>query len=162
MHRLRNLLAPASAGSGSALAGAEEIAQRSAMIPPRFSVTPQQIDQVVAVFYAAVRRHEVLGPVFAAHVRDWPAHEARIAAFWRNAILYERGYDGNPMRAHMAAGDVKAVHFDDWLMLFDATLIRVLAPDTAGAWSALAHRIGSGLRMGVTDLRGKDGVPSLR
>lgn len=121
------------------------------MIPPRFSITSQQIDRVVQVFYAAVRRHEVLGPVFAAHVTDWPAHEAKIAAFWRNAILYERGYDGNPMRVHMQAGDVRPAHFDDWLMLFHATLLRELPRETATAWSALAHRIGAGLRMGLQD-----------
>lgn len=131
------------------------------MIPPRFPVTPDQIDRVVATFYAAVRRHEVLGPVFARHVADWPAHEARIAAFWRNAIMYERGYDGNPMRVHMQAGDVRPEHFDDWLMLFDATLIRVLPRETARAWSALAHRIGAGLRMGVRDLREPGGPPIL-
>ena len=60
-------------------------------IPPRFDVTPEQIDRVVAVFYAAIRRHEVLGPIFNAHVTDWPEHEEKIARFWRNAILRERG-----------------------------------------------------------------------
>ena len=40
------------------------------MIPPRFDVSPEQIDRVVAVFYAAIRRHGVLGPVFARHVTD--------------------------------------------------------------------------------------------
>ena len=133
------------------------------MIPPRFDVTPDQIDQVVAVFYGAVRLHEVLGPVFANHVTDWPAHEARIAAFWRNAILYERSYDGSPMRAHMKAGDVRADHFPLWLALFDETLRRTLPPDAARAWSALAHRIGQGLRMGVEDIRPThNGPPILR
>lgn len=131
-------------------------------IPPRFDVSPDQIARVVQTFYGAVRRHEVLGPVFAGHVEDWPAHEDRIAAFWRNAILYDRGYDGSPMRAHMNAGDVRPEHFDDWLMLFDATLLRVLPRETARAWSALAHRIGAGLRMGVRDLRDGGGPPILR
>ena len=134
-------------------------AQIERMIPPRFDITPDQIDRVVATFYAAVRRHEVLGPIFANHVADWPEHEAKIAAFWRNAILYDRGYDGNPMRVHMAAGDVKAEHFDPWLMLFDATLRRCLPLETAQSWSALAHRIGAGLRMGVRDLRNPGGPP---
>lgn len=131
-------------------------------LPPRFPVTAAQIDRVVTVFYAAVRRHEVLGPIFAAHVTDWPAHEARIAGFWRNAILGDRSYDGNPMQVHRAAGDVRAEHFEPWLMLFDATLIRTLPPDTARAWSALAHRIGAGLRMGVSRAAGPDGPPLLR
>lgn len=133
------------------------------MIPPRFDVTVEQIDRVVAVFYGAVRRHAVLGPVFAGHVADWPAHEARIAAFWRNAILYERSYDGNPMRVHRQAGDVRPDHFPVWLALFDETLRRTLPPDAARAWSALAHRIGQGLRMGIAD-RGQGGAepPLLR
>lgn len=133
------------------------------MIPPRFDVTAEQIDEVVAVFYAAIRRHEVLGPVFGNHVTDWPAHEARIAAFWRNAILYERSYEGSPMRAHMLAGDVRAAHFPLWLALFDETLRRTLPAEAARAWSALAHRIGQGLRMGVEDVRPTHaGPPILR
>ena len=133
------------------------------MIPPRFNVTADQIDRVVTVFYAAVRRHEVLGPVFANHVADWPAHEAKIAAFWRNAILYERSYDGNPMRVHRQAGDVRPDHFPVWLALFDETLRRTLPLETARAWSALAHRIGQGLRMGVQDVRAsQEGPPILR
>ena len=73
--------------------------------PPRFFVTPEQIDAQVAAFYAAVRVHPVLGPVFAGHVTDWPAHEAKIGRFWRNAILHERSYDGNPFAIHRRAGD---------------------------------------------------------
>lgn len=128
-------------------------------IPPRFPVTPAQVDRVVAVFYAAVRRHEVLGPVFAGHVADWPEHEEKIARFWRNAILSERAYDGNPMQVHRRAGDVLPEHFPLWLALFDETLRRTLPAEAAAAWSALAHRIGAALRMGVTI---EDGPPRLR
>lgn len=130
-------------------------------MPPRFPVTSAQIDRVVALFYAAIRRHEVLGPVFAGHVADWPEHEAKIARFWRNAILGERAYDGNPMQVHRAAGDVRAEHFAPWLMLFDETLRRTLPTDTAAAWSLLAHRIGAGLRMGV-EMDANPGIPKLR
>jgi hemoglobin len=131
-------------------------------LPARFPVSPDQIDLVVARFYAKVRGHGVLGPVFAAHVRDWPGHEAKIARFWRNAILFERSYDGNPMAVHRAAGNVKAAMFTDWLALFDQTLTEVLPADTAQAWSALAHRIGRGLRMGVEEeARPPGAVPKL-
>lgn len=127
----------------------------------RFDISPEQIDDVVAVFYAAIRRHEVLGPVFGRHVADWPAHEVKIASFWKRAILQEPGYEGNPMQAHMQAGDVRAQHFPMWLALFDETLRRRLPADSAAAWSALAHRIGRGLRMGVEDLRDRPPGPPL-
>lgn len=132
-------------------------------IPPRFAVTPEEIDRIVATFYASVREHPGLGPVFAAHVKDWPAHEAKIAAFWRNAILHERSYAGNPMAVHQEAGNVRPGMFDPWLGLFDSVLRHELEPETAVQWSALAHRIGRGLRYGLVETQEfADGVPKLR
>ena len=123
-------------------------------LPPRFPISPAQIDAVVAEFYAVIRTHPGLGPVFAAHVRDWPAHEAKIARFWRNAILFERSYDGNPLMVHRNAGNVHGPMFEVWLGLFESVLRRELPPDLAQAWSALAHRIGRGLRMGMGEGEG--------
>ncbi|EKE43660.1 hypothetical protein OCGS_2392 [Oceaniovalibus guishaninsula JLT2003] len=118
-------------------------------VPPRIPVTPAEIDRVVARFYARVRRDPDLGPVFAAHVADWPSHEAKIARFWRNALLLERSYDGNPMQVHAAAGNVRAEHFPIWLRLFDATLEEELPLTLAQTWSAMSHRIGRGLSYGL-------------
>lgn len=132
-------------------------------LPPRFAITPAEIDLVVAHFYAAVRAHAVLAPVFAAHVGDWPAHEARIASFWRNVILHDRGYQGSPMAAHLRAGNVAPAMFADWLALFDRTLGDSLPPEAAAGWSAIAHRIGASLRMGLAERApGSDAPPVLR
>lgn len=125
----------------------------------RIPLTAAQIDRVVAAFYTEIRAHPVLGPVFAAHVSDWPGHEAKIAGFWRNAILLERGYDGNPMAVHKAAGNVRPGMFIPWLKLFDQVLRQELPPDEAAAWSALAHRIGRSLSLGLQDY---SGMPKLR
>ena len=116
---------------------------------PSGAFTPAEIDLVVAAFYARVRRHPVLGPVFAAHVADWKRHEAKIASFWRNALLHERGYSGNPMQKHLAAGNVDTAHFAIWLNLFDEVLFQPLPDAKAIYWSALAHRIGQSLRFGL-------------
>lgn len=137
---------------GQTRCGARLVARQRAMsnaLPPRFPITAAQIDAVVAEFYAVIRTHPGLGPVFASHVRDWPAHEAKIARFWRNAILFERSYDGNPLMVHRNAGNVHGPMFEVWLGLFDSVLRRELPPDLAQAWSDLAHRIGRGLRMGM-------------
>jgi hemoglobin len=131
-------------------------------LPPRFAITPEEIDRVVAEFYASVRAHPGLGPVFAVHVTDWLAHEEKIVRFWRNAILFERCYDGNPLEVHQRAGNVRPGMFDTWLGLFDAVLSRRLAPETAAAWSALAHRVGRGLRYGaVEETTFPGGIPKL-
>ena len=121
----------------------------------------EQIQTVVAQFYARVRVDLVLGPVFAAHVKDWTAHEAKIELFWRNALLLERCYNGNPMQVHIAAGDVKSDHFAVWLSLFDTVLEQELPLPLADAWSALAHRIGRGLSYGLPSSCGMHNVPDL-
>lgn len=135
-------------------------------IPPRFPITAVQIDAVVAKFYAGIRKDDVLGPVFFESIPDereiWVEHEAKIARFWRNAILFERSYDGNPQQVHAQRPAVMPEHFTLWLDLFDEVLAGELPHDLAASWSALAHRIGSGLRMGVTHSRQRQGdVPSL-
>jgi hemoglobin len=129
--------------------------------PPRFCITPEDIDRVVARFYVVVRAHPGLGPIFASHVTDWPKHEAKIVRFWRNAILFERGYDGNPMQVHMTAGNVRPHHFAPWLGLFDAVLAAELTADVAAQWSALAHRIGRGLSFGLENYS-RETPPKLR
>ncbi|MEQ5871313.1 group III truncated hemoglobin [Sagittula sp. NFXS13] len=129
----------------------------------RFDITRDEIERVVARFYERVRGHPGLAPVFAAHVDDWPAHEARVADFWANAILMERSYDGNPVAVHRDAGNVRPGMFETWLALFDNVLAQELTETQAQAWSALAHRIGSSLRAGVVErMRGPGGVPILR
>ena len=125
------------------------------------SLTPADVDRVLQRFYGDVRADPLLGPVFASHVTDWDTHIAKIAAFWRNAIFKERGYSGNPMQVHMAAGNIEPHHFVRWLELLDATLVATLPADMAAAWSRLAHRIGRGLRSGILLQRNQNGPPIL-
>ncbi|WP_371229173.1 group III truncated hemoglobin [Roseovarius sp. 2305UL8-3] len=135
----------------------------STALPPRFDITRAQIERVVTTFYAAIRAHPGLEPVFAVHVTDWPAHEEMETRFWANTILHERSYEGSPMIAHLQAKNVKPGMFSTWLDLFDNVLRAELSKDQAAAWSAMAHRIGRSLRAGVVErdtLPG--GVPKLR
>lgn len=135
----------------------------STVQPPRFPITEAEIDAVVTTFYRRIRAHRMLGPVFAAHVEDWPAHEAKVADFWKGSILHLPGYDGSPMRAHREAGNVHPGMFSVWLALFDEVLAAELPPATATAWSGLAHKIGTSLRAGVVDRETlPGGVPKLR
>lgn len=130
-------------------------------LPPRIPVTEAQIDRVVSRFYTSVRAHPTLGPTFAAHVANWSVHEEKIGRFWRNALLLQRCYDGNPMQVHMAAGNVKPLHFPIWLSLFDAVLEQELPEHLAQAWSVLAQRIGRGLSFGLPQQSGAASVPHL-
>lgn len=120
-------------------------------VAPRFLITSNDIDTVMRRFYRLIRAHAVLGPIFASHISEWPEHEAKIGSFWKKAILHEDGYSGNPMMTHMGVADMRAHHFEIWLELFDEVLTKSLAPAPAASFSALAHRIGRGLRLGIED-----------
>ncbi|MDG1288627.1 MAG: group III truncated hemoglobin [Lentibacter sp.] len=120
-------------------------------IAPRFAITPDDIDTVMSRFYRLIRADAALGPIFAAHVTDWPEHEAKIGSFWKKAILHEDSYSGNPMMTHMGVTQIRAHHFEIWLALFDEVLVKTLAPAPAASFSALAHRIGRGLRLSIED-----------
>ncbi|KEO52710.1 hypothetical protein TP2_07145 [Thioclava pacifica DSM 10166] len=129
----------------------------------RIDISEDEIDRVVTRFYERVRGHSMLGPVFAAHVEDWPEHEAKVARFWKNAILRKPGYDGSPMQVHRAAGNVRPGMFSTWLAEFDKVLRAELSPAQAEGWSALAHRIGMSLRQGVVERETfSGGIPKLK
>nr|WP_319247410.1 group III truncated hemoglobin [uncultured Celeribacter sp.] len=132
---------------------------RRSALPPKFDITPEEVERVLKRFYAGVRQHPELALVFGAHVDDWPAHEEKIGRFWRNAILHERQYDGFPQRVHLMAPEVKEHHFALWLGLFDETLNAELDAETAAKWSAVAHRIGRAFRMGIAQRDQPKGAP---
>ncbi|HCQ67197.1 MAG TPA: globin family protein [Rhodobacteraceae bacterium] len=130
----------------------------------KFDITPEDIDRLVAVFYERIRAHDMLGPVFARAIAvedgpEWRAHEARIAAFWRNAIGIDRSYDGSPMQVHVANPEVMPGMFSVWLDLFGATAREVLTPAQADSILVLATRIGDSLRYGVTQRGQVRGAP---
>lgn len=92
------------------------------MVAPKFPNSEAQVDALVAAFYARARVDPDLGPVVMDAIGDsqgaWQDHEAKISAFWRNAVGLDRGYSGNPMRKHMANSDILPDQFTTWLQLF--------------------------------------------
>jgi len=131
----------------------------STKLTPRIDVERNAIADVVATFYERVRQDASLGPIFAERVENWPEHEEKITRFWANALLFERSYSGNPMRAHMDAGNVQPAHFKGWLALFDEVLRSKIASPQREQWSALVHKIGRGLSFGLTEFSQKPGDP---
>jgi hemoglobin len=108
------------------------------------------IDRLVEEFYARVRRHTRLGPVFDGAVHDWPDHLAKLKSFWASVALHSGSYSGRPMQAHLKVPAIEPAHFGEWLYLFEQTL-RDLAPDEGAVeyFMVRAHRIGESLKLGL-------------
>ena len=85
-------------------------------------VDADYIDHVVEAFYGKVRDDDLLGPIFAARIADWPAHLARMKAFWRSVLHNSGEFSGNPMLKHIIIPGLDLGHFTRWLDLFYATL----------------------------------------
>lgn len=120
-------------------------------------VTPQQVAAVVEDFYAACRADPVLGPVFNARIHDWPAHLARIRAFWGAAIFRTGGYAGRPVESHRAVPDLGGEHMAVWLRLFAVAVKRHCSPEGAAQFLKLAGRMGSRIMAALAEAPGSAG-----
>jgi hemoglobin len=80
------------------------------------------IDHFVETFYGKIQHDALLGPIFNARVRDWPAHLARMKGFWRSVLHNSGEFAGNPMLKHVVIPGLDAGHFGQWLELFYQTL----------------------------------------
>ena len=85
-------------------------------------VDADYIDHFVEAFYAKIRDDDLLGPIFADRIAEWPAHLARMKAFWRSVLHNSGEFSGNPMLKHLVIPGLELSHFSRWLDLFYATL----------------------------------------
>lgn len=111
-------------------------------------------------FYADVRQHELLGPIFESQVEDWPAHIENIADFWSQIIGGPAGYSGRMPARHIPLS-LKEEHFQAWLGLWEFNCRRRLAPDVADELIGYAGQIGRRLRQFCGLLPAAVGIPVL-
>lgn len=75
------------------------------------------IRELLKYFYADVRQHKEIGPIFNAKISDWPAHLEKIADFWSNATGGPILYSG-PMPLKHVQLMLGEKHFEAWLDLW--------------------------------------------
>jgi hemoglobin len=125
----------------------------AADVHARTGVDEAMIERLVHAFYARVRTDDVLGPVFASRITDWPPHLERMCAFWSSVVLMTGRYHGRPMQAH-APLPVSGTHFDRWLALFEATARANCPPAAARLFVEKARMIAASLELGIASSRG--------
>lgn len=115
------------------------------------TIDEASIESLVHTFYARVRADPRLGPVFEAAIAEdaWPAHIARMCAFWSSVMLTTGRYSGNPVAVHRGVGGISPALFPHWLALFTATAADLFAPPLAAAFTDKAARIAASLQGAV-------------
>lgn len=107
------------------------------------------VTRLVHVFYARVRAHAVLGPIFEQRLAGrWDPHLAKMVDFWSSIALKSGRYAGRPHVAHQGMG-LAPEHFQLWLRLFEATCRDVCAAPEAAFFIDRAHRIADSLQIGL-------------
>jgi len=96
-------------------------------------------------FYADVRQHALLGPIFNRKIDDWPGHLQKIGSFWARLTGGPSGYSGQMPAKHLRLG-IDGQHFSAWLQLWDFNCCRHLPQTEAEEMICLAHDIGKRLK----------------
>lgn len=123
-------------------------------VKDRTAIDEAMIAALVSAFYARIRRHPVLGPIFNEKIQDWDHHIEKLTEFWSSVVLMSGRYHGQPMRAHLSLR-IDAQHFDHWLALFRQTAREICPPAAAALFIERAERIAESLEMGVATLHGR-------
>ncbi|MEE9272486.1 MAG: group III truncated hemoglobin [Robiginitomaculum sp.] len=116
-------------------------------------ITEEDITAITKVFYAWVRRDNLLGPIFNEKIGTsndkWKPHIAHINDFWSGIFLKSNRFNGNPMTKHAFLEGLTPAHFTRWLELFEKAGAKTLPPTKAAHFNATAKRIGQSLQMGL-------------
>ena len=118
----------------------------------RFStITEASIVTLIDAFYARVRCHPTLGPVFemALAEEEWPEHFVTMQRFWSSVMLTSGRYAGNPLAVHRAVAGIERPLFTNWLALFTKTASELFDAWPASEFATKAQRIATSLQLAV-------------
>ena len=121
--------------------------------------TETEVAHMVHSFYADVRRDEVLGPIFDAHIHDWDQHLTTLVDFWSSILLRTGRFTGAPMPKH-AVLPLSAELFERWLRLFRQTTAAQPNQAMGEQAFAMAQRIAQSLWYGHQLHRDPDSLPT--
>jgi hemoglobin len=124
--------------------------------------TRDDIETLVRAFYRDAAMDDVLGPIFSAAQVDWPSHIATLTDFWAWQLLGQRGYDGNPLRAHEPIHrrcPFADAHFARWMDLFTTTVDVQFVGPHAEAAKQRAAKMARALQRLLADQHGDPRTP---
>src|SRR5919109_2575317 len=108
---------------------------------PPLLATDDQIETLVATFYARIRNDAELGPIFLRAIgEDWSAHLKTMCDFWFSVMNTSGRYKGKPIPAHVKLSGIEPRHFEHWLRLFSETARELFGADLAAMFVQRAER----------------------
>lgn len=142
--------------TGTRLRTAEERHRDILAEAAAIGIDEDYVAHLVDTFYAKVRQHEVLGPIFNGVIGDnWDHHLSKLKKFWASVALDAGSYDGRPVPAHVKLDGITPDHFQVWLGLFRETLEETAPTGAAVAFfMTRAERIAQSLQYAMFSIPG--------
>jgi hemoglobin len=108
-----------------------------------------EVQELVHQFYGRIRKDELLGPIFNAHISEtkWPLHLEMLTDFWESNLFGVRKFTGRPLQKHLQVDrnlnySIGQEHFERWLQLWFSTIDYLFEGERAEQAKELARRIG--------------------
>lgn len=114
------------------------------------------VNQLVNLFYAKIRKDELLGPIFNKHIANeqWPEHLEKLTDFWETNLFGIPKFKGNPTAKHRNVDSglnhsISQLHFGKWLQLWFETINELFEGDLADHAKDAARRMSTGQFMAI-------------
>ena len=121
------------------------------------TITQENIKTLMDTFYDAIRKDKDLGPIFHASIGTdaiaWENHKEKIARFWRQMILGENVFNGQPLKKHIELPPFPREFFDQWLKLFSVSLSQIYIPEVANEFLSKAQMIAQRFQIAMYDMQ---------
>jgi hemoglobin len=115
----------------------------------------KDIKLLIDTFYIKVRKDESLGYIFDEIAKvDWKNHMPIMYDFWENTLFHTGDYKRNAMQPHLDLNKKIAltkVHFDQWLLIFKATVDELFEGEIANNAKARAISIATMIQIKISN-----------
>jgi len=119
------------------------------------------VNLLVVSFYAKIREHQILGPIFNSIIKDWDSHLELLTDFWESQLLLKRKYIGNPIAVHQEVDkkmnhSITPEHFGLWLNEWFATIDELFEGEVAWIAKNRAQKMSTMLYMNIYQHRARN------
>lgn len=120
-------------------------------------ITKENIMKLMDIFYTKIRKDEHLADIFNAKVgyedEQWEHHKEKIGRFWRQMLLGEDVFEGQPLKKHLDLPHFPREFFEIWLKLFDDSLKMVYEKEVAQDILMRAQMIAQRFQVAIYDMQ---------
>ena len=118
----------------------------------------EDVHKLVTTFYDAVRKDELLGPIFNSIITDWEEHLEKLTDFWESNLFFKKKYTGNPLTKHVEVdkqqkGAINEMHFGVWLNLWFQTIDNLFVGEKAQLAKNRARNMGTFIHLKIFEAR---------